>query len=39
VILIEGNPNSKEVTISYDREKIREEEIRGAIVQMGYQVG
>lgn len=38
VILIEGNPDSKEVTISYDREKIREEEIRGAILQMGYQI-
>lgn len=36
---VEGDPETKEVTVSYLQEKIGEEEIRGAIVQMGHQVG
>lgn len=36
---VEGNPEAKEVTVSYRQAEIDEEEIRRAIVQMGHQVG
>ena len=39
VTLVEGNPGTKEVEVSYRQEEINEGEIRGAIVQMGHQLG
>lgn len=39
VTLVEGDPETKQVTVSYLQEEIGEDEIRGAIIQMGHQVG
>lgn len=39
VTAVEGNPETKHVTVSYLWEQIGEDEIRGAILQMGHQVG
>lgn len=39
VTVVEGDPETKKVAVSYLQEEIGEEEIRGAIVQMGHQVG
>jgi len=39
ITLVEGDPNTKEVAISYREAEIGEEEIRSAIVQMGHQTG
>lgn len=36
---VEGDPDTKQVTVSYLREEIGEEAIRGAVVQMGHQIG
>lgn len=38
VTVVEGDPETKKVTVSYLQEEIGEEEIRGAIVQMGHQI-
>lgn len=38
VTVVEGDPEIKKVTVSYLQEDIGEEEIRGAIIQMGHQV-
>lgn len=39
VTAVEGDPETKKVTVSYLQEQINEGEIRGAIVQMGHQLG
>ncbi len=39
VALVEGNPQTKEVTVSYLQEEIGEQKIRESIVQMGHQIG
>jgi len=39
VALVEGNPDTKEVNVSFIESEIREEEIRGALIQMGHQIG
>ncbi len=36
---VEGDPVAKEVTVSYHEEKIDKEDIRGAILQIGHQLG
>lgn len=36
---VEGNPETKQVTVSYLREKIGEDQIRSAIVEIGHQAG
>lgn len=36
---VEGDSETKQVTVSYLREEIGEEAIRGAVVQMGHQIG
>jgi len=38
VTSVEGDPDSKQVTVSYFGEEIGDEEIRGAVVQMGHQI-
>lgn len=38
VTLVEGDPETKQVTVSYLQEEIGEEEIRGAIIQIGHQI-
>jgi len=38
VALVEGNPQTKQVTVSYHEQEIDEERIRESIVQMGHQV-
>ncbi len=38
VALVEGDPETKEVTVSYLGEKIGEEKIRGVIIQMGHEI-
>lgn len=38
VTSVDGDPDTKHVTVSYLHEDIGVEEIRGAIVQMGHQV-
>lgn len=35
---VEGNPETKQVTVSYLQEEIGEDEIRGAIIQIGHQI-
>lgn len=39
VASVEGDPETKNVMVSYLREEISEEEIRGAIARMGHQLG
>ena len=39
VALVEGNSQTKEVTVSYLQEEIGEQKIRESIVQMGHQIG
>jgi len=38
VTLVEGDPQTKEVIVSYQEQDIDEEQIRESIVQMGHQV-
>ena len=38
VTLVEGDPQSKQVEVSYLQEEIGEEQIRESVVQMGHQV-
>lgn len=38
VTLVEGDPETKQVTVSYLQEEIGEDEIRGAIIQIGHQI-
>jgi len=38
VTVVEGDPETKKVTVSYLQEEIGEEEIRGAVIQMGHQI-
>ena len=39
IALVEGNSQTKEVTVSYLQEEIGEQKIRESIVQMGHQIG
>lgn len=39
VTSVAGDPETKQVSVSYFGEEITDEEIRGAIVQMGHQIG
>lgn len=39
IATVEGNPETKDVTVSYLKEEISEEEIRSAIRGIGHQVG
>lgn len=38
VTAVEGDPETKKVTVSYLQEEIGEDEIRGAVIQMGHQI-
>lgn len=38
VTLVEGDPETKRVTVSYLQEEIGEDEIRGAVIQIGHQI-
>jgi len=38
VTLVEGDPETKQVTVSYLQEEIGEQRIRESIVQMGHQI-
>jgi len=38
VALVEGDPQTKQVTVSYLQEEIGEQKIRESIAQMGHQV-
>jgi len=39
VTQVEGDPQTKQVTVSYHEQEIDEERIRESIVQMGHQIG
>ena len=38
VTLVEGDPQTKQVTVSYLKEEIDEKKIRESIAQMGHQI-
>jgi len=38
IISVAGDPDSKQVTVSYFGEEITHEEIHGAVVQMGHEI-